>query len=58
MTEIKQLSRVVGIAGLATVVLLVIPLMAASGQEPRFTGSAAPAAAPVPGSDDVAAARG
>ena len=37
----KQLSRATGIAGLATLVLLFVPLVAASGQEPSFDGSAA-----------------
>ena len=37
----KQLSRLTGIAGLATLVLLFVPLVAASGQEPSFDGSAA-----------------
>jgi hypothetical protein len=41
MTEIKQLSRVVGIAGLATMVLLFVPIVAGSGQEPAFDGSTA-----------------
>ncbi len=35
----KQLSRVTGIAGLATMVLLFVPIVAGSGQEPAFDGS-------------------
>ena len=41
MTELKQLSRVTGFAALATMVLLFVPIVAASGQEPAFDGSAA-----------------
>ena len=41
MTELKQLTRVTGFAALATMVLLFVPLVAASGQEPALDGSTA-----------------
>lgn len=35
----RQLSRVTGVAGLTTMVLLFVPAIAQSGQEPGFTGT-------------------